>query len=478
MTVNDAETHSTATASTVTGELDARLGMALDQALAAHRQTAKAAPDPAPADTWAIGPLEAALACRQIELILPPDARALEGIHGVDGVLIDASSLSVASAAVRQEALQAGLTFAQDAPEDCLISYAPRAPVAGATLEEGLQDSLRWVISLQQCAPGRVPLLEWGGAEDGQAAAAWAAALSAAEKALGLPHGRIRLSLRVDTAAAVGELDALLWALRERVVATRLVEVGVFCDLLRQSATLQAPRADILTAEAPALDALSKALTVGSHRRGVLSLSSALPMLPIHDDPEAMHTVSSTVGALAQGRLRNGHDGVALVHSAFVDLVRAEAQTLMPTPNQLERPLDWAVTPALWHSPGPVEIGEAGLRNNVCIALQVIESGLSGQGRLALYNQIEDLHSGALCWMQLWHWLRHAAALADGRQIDADLFEQVLHEELDIIRVERDPERIAHGHFEHAAALLQRLCLGDAPPVLPFSHLSQGTDRK
>ena len=57
-------------------------------------------------------------------------------------------------------------------------------------------------------------------------------------------------------------------------------------------------------------------------------------------------------------------------------------------------------------------------------------------------------------------------------------FEQVLHEELDIIRVERDPERIAHGHFEHAAALLQRLCLGDAPPVLPFSHLSQGTDRK
>jgi malate synthase len=48
-----------------------------------------------------------------------------------------------------------------------------------------------------------------------------------------------------------------------------------------------------------------------------------------------------------------------------------------------------------------------------------------------LYNLMEDAATAEICRAQVWQWIRHGAALADGRRIDAELVRGILREELD-----------------------------------------------
>ena len=439
---------------------------------------------PAPDQDWAVAPLPAGHARRQIELLTAADARAIDTALAAepDAVLVDADALRYADAGQLEAAFGALHAARQAHPEAPLgLRLRPATllqPVQQAdmpALPAGLVDLL---LALAAPAPAQatitpLPLqLELSGVRDGQQAAQWAQWLAHCEQALDLPRGALRLSLRVDTLALLGALDEALWALRERVVALRLDSAAVLGDLIAgrppAQSPLQADRAQALDLAQPWADALSKRVCVQAHRRGVLSLSGLLPALPVRDDAQAQAEIEAELAEGVRALLRNGHDGVTLAHSHFVPAAREACAEMMPTANQSERPLDWAIDPALIAAGPTGEITDGGLRHNLGVAIQALAAALRGQGRLPLYNLMEEPASASLCWLQVWLWVQHPEArLADGRAIDADLFEGVLREELDNIRMEREPEAFARGHYEHAAALLQRLCLGSAVPTGP-----------
>jgi malate synthase len=76
------------------------------------------------------------------------------------------------------------------------------------------------------------------------------------------------------------------------------------------------------------------------------------------------------------------------------------------------------------------KITEAGVRNNVSVALQYMSAWVGGNGAVAIFNLMEDAATAEISRAQLWQWVTNRAKLDDGRTIDRALYEKVRDEEL------------------------------------------------
>ncbi|HMK69225.1 MAG TPA: malate synthase A, partial [Stellaceae bacterium] len=114
-------------------------------------------------------------------------------------------------------------------------------------------------------------------------------------------------------------------------------------------------------------------------------------------------------------------------------------------------------------------LSEEGVRNAVSVALQYIDSWLSGNGAAAIYNLMEDAATAEISRAQVWQWTRHGARLADGRIVDAALSHAILAEELAKIAERIGADAYRKGHYEAAAALFRDLI--DAPKFIEFLTL-------
>ena len=89
---------------------------------------------------------------------------------------------------------------------------------------------------------------------------------------------------------------------------------------------------------------------------------------------------------------------------------------------------------------------------------------------------MEDAATAEICRTQLWQWIRHGAALDDGRAIDRALFETVIDEELDRIRTTVGDDAYGAGRFDDAAALFKDMVeADDFPDFLTLPDYEQMT---
>jgi malate synthase len=128
-------------------------------------------------------------------------------------------------------------------------------------------------------------------------------------------------------------------------------------------------------------------------------------------------------------------------------------------PNQIDRKreevhvtaeqlLDVAATPG--------EITEAGLRNDISVGLQYLESWLRGGGAVAIFNLMEDAATAEIARSQVWQWLHNDVTLADGQKVTRELVERIIDEELAKVRTE-GPDR----RWDDAKALFAEMALSD-----------------
>jgi len=80
-------------------------------------------------------------------------------------------------------------------------------------------------------------------------------------------------------------------------------------------------------------------------------------------------------------------------------------------------------------------ITEDGLRANIRVGVQYLEAWLGGNGCVPLYNLMEDAATAEISRAQIWQWLAHNAALADGRKITTQLYDEILPQEM--VRIEK-----------------------------------------
>jgi malate synthase len=102
-------------------------------------------------------------------------------------------------------------------------------------------------------------------------------------------------------------------------------------------------------------------------------------------------------------------------------------------------------------------VTESGVRTNVGVAVQYLESWLRGVGAAAINNLMEDAATAEISRTQLWQWIRHGISLPNRGTITAELYRRVREEELAPL--------LASGQqgsrWQDAAALLDELVLGE-----------------
>jgi malate synthase len=108
-------------------------------------------------------------------------------------------------------------------------------------------------------------------------------------------------------------------------------------------------------------------------------------------------------------------------------------------------------------------ITEAGMRNNVSVALQYMAAWLSGNGCVPIYNLMEDAATAEISRAQVWQWIRDpGGVLTDGRKVTAELFRTMLGDERTRLRAALGEAAYAAGNFDRAAVLLDGITTAEA----------------
>ena len=144
--------------------------------------------------------------------------------------------------------------------------------------------------------------------------------------------------------------------------------------------------------------------------------------IPNRRDPAVTERALEQVAADKQREAIDGYDGTWVAHPDLIATAQAEFDRVLgERPNQLKRTRDWVrVTAAELLDVAAIggEITEAGVRDNIVVALRYIESWLRGVGAAAIDNLMEDAATAEISRSQIWQWIHDNSITAEGRRID------------------------------------------------------------
>jgi malate synthase len=282
-----------------------------------------------------------------------------------------------------------------------------------------------------------------------------------AEQALDLPRGAIKATVLIETLPAAFEMDEILWELRDHAAGLncgRWDYIFSFIKVHRNDAGAVLPDRSQITMDQGFLRAYAQLLIKTCHRRGAHAMGGMAAQIPIKGDPEANDAALAKVVADKRREVNDGHDGTWVAHPGLVPVARGVFDAAMPGPNQLDRLReDVAVGESDLLAVPRGARTEAGLRWNLRVGVQYLEAWLRGTGCVPLYNLMEDAATAEISRTQVWQWLRHGAALDDGRPVGAALVRELLASEMASVRAAVGPARYDAGRFTDAIALFERL---------------------
>ncbi len=289
----------------------------------------------------------------------------------------------------------------------------------------------------------------------------WAEIFAFSQKFLGLPPGSIRCTVLIETILAAFEMDEILYELRDYVAALNCGRWDYIFSFIKKFSTrpdFVLPDRAQVTMTTQFLRSYSLLCIQTCHRRGALAMGGMAAQIPIKNDPPANETALARVRADKEREAGDGHDGTWVAHPALVPVAMEVFDRLMPTPNQIHRMREDVRIEASDLLTIPAgDITSAGLRNNVSVSLRYIAAWLSGNGCVPIFNLMEDAATAEIARAQLWQWIRHGAATADGVAITAERFRAVLLDEQELLKGEIGDSAYSKGHYAQAATLIGEL---------------------
>ena len=291
----------------------------------------------------------------------------------------------------------------------------------------------------------------------------WNDVFTFAEQELGIPYGTIRATVLIETILAAFEMDEILFELRDHASGLNCGRWDYIFSYIKKfikHPDVILPDRALVTMTVPFMEAYTLLAIQTCHRRRAHCIGGMAAQIPIKNDPAANEAALEKVRQDKLREVRNGHDGTWVAHPGLVPVAMEVFDEHMKTPNQIHRIPDRTITAAdlLQVPEGPIT--EAGVRLNVSVALQYMEAWLRGHGAVPIYNLMEDAATAEISRAQLWQWIRHPKGiLDDGRKVTAEMFEQMLNEELARMRKEMGDEKYGASKFGLAASLLRQLTL-------------------
>ena len=293
----------------------------------------------------------------------------------------------------------------------------------------------------------------------------WNDVFSFAEQELGIAPGTIKGTVLIETILAAFEMDEILYELRDHMGGLncgRWDYIFSFIKKFRNRPDFILPDRDQISMVRDFLRAYTRLTIKTCHRRNAHAIGGMAAQIPNRHDPEANEDALSKVRADKEREATDGHDGTWVAHPGLVPIALDQFDTHMKEANQIARKRqDVNVSAADLLQVPDGTITEKGLRHNISVGIQYIESWLGGTGCVPLYNLMEDAATAEICRAQVWQWLKHGASITGGPKIDIAIVDRFLAEQLDQIKEEVGEERYANGHYQDAAELFDELVKQD-----------------
>jgi malate synthase len=297
----------------------------------------------------------------------------------------------------------------------------------------------------------------------------WNGVFNAAQDALDLPRGSIRATVLIETILAAFEMEEILFALREHAAGLNAGRWDYIFSIIRKfrATDLRLPDRGEITMAVPFMRAYTDLLVKSCHRRGAHAIGGMAAFIPSRRDAEVNERALAKVREDKEREAAAGFDGTWVAHPDLVPVAKEIFDRVLgdrPHQKEVLRPevtadaarlLDFRIAGG--------QVTEAGVRDNISIALQYLDAWLQGFGAVALNNLMEDTATAEISRTQLWEWIRHGAVLKDGRRVDSGLYRELRGEEV---------ARLGGGEtrrLAEAATLLDELVL--AEELVPFLTL-------
>ena len=280
----------------------------------------------------------------------------------------------------------------------------------------------------------------------------WNHVFVASQEELGLERGTIKATVLIETILAAFEMEEILFELRDHSAglnAGRWDYIFSIIKKFRDRPEFVLPDRAQVTMTAPFMRAYTELLVRTCHARGAHAMGGMAAFVPSRKDPDVNATAIAKVREDKEREANDGFDGTWVAHPDLVPVATEVFDAVLgDRPNQVDRRRDEVSVAAGdlldVRVPGG-EVTEDGIRGNVSVGLQYLESWLRGVGAAAINNLMEDAATAEISRAQIWQWIRHGKTEHDHvREIeDAELGQLARGE----------------GRWDEARALFDRVAL-------------------
>ncbi|MDQ1620314.1 MAG: malate synthase [Actinomycetota bacterium] len=296
----------------------------------------------------------------------------------------------------------------------------------------------------------------------------WNDVFVAAQDHVGMPQGTIRATVLIETYPAAFEMEEILYELRDHSAGLNAGRWDYMFSIIKsfhsRGRDFMLPDRNSVTMTVPFMRAYTELLVRTCHKRGAHAIGGMSAFIPSKDEKVNEQAYAKVLDDKTR-EANDGFDGSWVAHPGMVETCReAYDKVLGDKPNQRDRTRDDVNVSAedlLDVRSTPGDVTEGGLRGNVSVGLQYIETWLRGQGAVGINNMMEDAATAEISRSQVWQWLHNDVELADGPRVTRDLVERVIGEELAAIRDRVGNDAFEQGRWDDARALFTDLALAD-----------------
>ncbi|HEX9533061.1 MAG TPA: malate synthase A [bacterium] len=300
----------------------------------------------------------------------------------------------------------------------------------------------------------------------------WNDVFTFAEDTLAIPRASMKATVLVEHILAALEMDEILYELKDRSAglnAGRWDYIYSIIKTFRNRPEFVLPDRVQVTMTVPFMRAYTELLVRTCHHRGAYAIGGMAAFIPSRRDPEVNRVALAQVRNDKVREVTDGFEGTWVAHPDLVtEAMNAFTGVLGGHLDQLDRTREEVKTSAKdlldVRVPGGT-VTDAGLRTNIRVGIQYIESWLRGTGAAALYNLMEDAATAEIARSQIWQWVHHGTTLHDGPRVTRELVRKIADEELARIRREAGPA-FDGGRFADARKLFEYVALTE--PFVEF----------
>jgi malate synthase len=224
------------------------------------------------------------------------------------------------------------------------------------------------------------------------------------------------------------------------------------------------PDRNSVTMTVPFMRAYTELLVRTCHKRGAHAIGGMAAFIP-SKDPDVNELAFKKVSEDKAREAADGFDGSWVAHPGMVDACReAFDKVLGDKPNQLDRLREDVHVTAeqlLDVKSTPGQITEEGLRANISVGIQYLESWLRGSGAVGINNLMEDAATAEISRSQVWQWLHNDVELSNGTTVTRELVEGFIEDEMNSIEQKVGAEAFAKGRWDDARSTYTEMALSE-----------------